>query len=135
MSEHLLVEIDDSLLPDGVSGACFDPVVLRGAAEARCRHPFDHEMVVKAWVVLHLLNAWEAGHAEKTLRREWAFNHPCSAALYSDDGELSCGGCMADFRRMDFDELEAHVKRLRLEAGARAATALSASSIPKEDAE
>lgn len=52
-------EVPDRYLPEGVSGSTFDPVVLRAAAEAHCRHPFDHEMKVKAWLVLWLIDEWE----------------------------------------------------------------------------
>jgi hypothetical protein len=55
------------LLPNGASASRFDPEVLRMRAEARNRHPFDHDMRVKAWVVLLLLNVWEASLE----RREW----------------------------------------------------------------
>ncbi len=52
-------EIPESYLPEGVSGSSFDPDVLRAAAEAHSRHPFDHQMEVKSWVILYLLDAWE----------------------------------------------------------------------------
>lgn len=48
--------VDDALLPDSVSGASWDPVVLTAAAEAYCRHEHDNDMPVKGWVVLTLLN-------------------------------------------------------------------------------
>src|SRR3954452_23647876 len=50
------VEIPREYLPDDIGGSSFDPVVLRAAAEAHSRHRFDHDMRVKGWVVLWLLD-------------------------------------------------------------------------------
>lgn len=52
--------IPDELLPDGISGASWDPELTRTIAEAKCRHRFDHTMEMKAWLVLHLLNERDA---------------------------------------------------------------------------
>jgi hypothetical protein len=58
----------------------------------------------------------ELGRAEALLRREWALNHGCDPiALYGDDGELSCAGCITDFRRMAIGDLRSRVTGLRLQ--------------------
>lgn len=56
--EDQIVEIPVEYFPKGVGPGSFDPRTLRLAAEAHCRHPFDHDMEVKAWVVLYLLDSW-----------------------------------------------------------------------------
>lgn len=40
-------------------------------------------------------------------RRLLALRHGCTALLYTDDGELQCGECGADFRRQTIAEIEA----------------------------
>lgn len=62
-----IIEIPDSYLPTGVSGASFDPDLLRAYAQAHCSHPFDHDMKIKAWVIWWLLDQMAAsneGHVE-----------------------------------------------------------------------
>ena len=48
------------LLPGKVGPAWWDPAMLRSAAEAHVRHSFDHDMILKAWVVLLLLESHAA---------------------------------------------------------------------------
>lgn len=59
--------------------------------------------------------------AEAALRREWWNNHGCLlSSSYGDDGEMQCGQCTTDFRRMPFDQLEERVGTLRRKAAALA---------------
>jgi hypothetical protein len=67
-------EIDESLLPDSVSGASWDPATLTALAEAHCRHAWDHNMEVKAWVVLTLLGERAAREAAEREREEMLLN-------------------------------------------------------------
>ena len=47
-----------------------------------------------------------AEEIEKRLRRELWLHHGCPlAALYGDDGEMSCGSCPADFGRWPIDDV------------------------------
>jgi hypothetical protein len=48
--------IPDGYLPSGVAASAFDPEVLRLAAEAQNAHAWNHEIQVKTWVLLHLLD-------------------------------------------------------------------------------
>lgn len=50
------------------------------------------------------------------LRREWWFNHGCNepAALYGDDGEMSCAKCNTDFKREDVYALKGKVLARRI---------------------
>lgn len=53
---------------------------------------------------------------ENLLRLEYWNNHGCNqSARYGDDGELQCGECITDFRRLPMQELVQHVARRRTE--------------------
>lgn len=54
--QEQFIDAPNEYLPNGAEASSFDPVVLRANAEAHNRHPFDHDMQVKAWVVLWLLD-------------------------------------------------------------------------------
>jgi len=58
-----LFEIPGHYFPEKVGPGSFDPDTLRAAAQAHCRHPFDHAMEVKAWVILYLLDVFAAAAA------------------------------------------------------------------------
>jgi hypothetical protein len=52
---------------------------------------------------------------ESALRRELWINHGCPhMALYGDDGEMQCGGCITDFKRMPIFDLIQKVADQRL---------------------
>lgn len=58
---------------------------------------------------------------EALLRREWWLNHACPVgSWYGDDGEMQCGACFTDFKRMPLSELYERVTFARMEAGAKA---------------
>lgn len=58
---------------------------------------------------------------EKDLRYElWLHHGHPFQALYGDDGEMQCGMCPADFKRMPLDELRELVRVRRMEAAAAA---------------
>lgn len=58
---------------------------------------------------------------EALLRREWWLNHACPAgSWYGDDGEMSCGACRLDFKRMPLPVLYERVTFARMEAAALA---------------
>lgn len=52
------------------------------------------------------------------LRRMLWLHHGCSvAALYGDDGEMSCGACRIDFKRMNpilIDKMMSQARSMRL---------------------
>ncbi len=52
--------IPDRYLPDGVSGSAFDPDVLRLSAQAHNHVMRADQFTVKPWVILYLLDVWEA---------------------------------------------------------------------------
>jgi hypothetical protein len=54
-----LVDIPQEYMPAGVHGGSFSPETLRMVAAAHIAHRFDHNMEVKAWVLLYLLDACE----------------------------------------------------------------------------
>lgn len=60
----------------------------------------------------------ESGEVEATkLRRLLWLRHGCPiASLYGDDGEMSCGQCRIDFKRMTADQIDATWKRDALRA-------------------
>jgi len=48
---------------------------------------------------------------EKNLRKLLWLKHGCSfSALYGDDGEMQCGICMIDFKRMSLEQIEEKLK-------------------------
>lgn len=50
-----------------------------------------------------------AHEIEQELRTEYWLNHGCGLfALYGDDGEMQCGMCLLDFKRMDLAVLKEH---------------------------
>lgn len=55
--------------------------------------------------------------AELQLARQWLWiNHGCDfGALYGDDGEMSCGNCHIDCKRMSIKEITDYIQRLRTE--------------------
>lgn len=58
---------------------------------------------------------------EALLRREWWLNHACPVgSWYGDDGEMSCGACRLDFKRMPIEVLYERVTWARVEAAAKA---------------
>lgn len=60
-AELRLVELPAKHLPEYVSSAAMDPDTLRIAAEAyAASHAASGEFTVKPWVVLYLLDVWEA---------------------------------------------------------------------------
>lgn len=61
---------------------------------------------------------------ETALRYELWVNHGCGfAALYGDDGEMSCGRCGWDFKRSDVLDTIEYVKGARLKRAAALAGA------------
>lgn len=57
---------------------------------------------------------------ELLLRKLLWLRHGCpSHTLYGDDGEMQCGQCMLDFRRMDVRDIEARFFELGLANAAR----------------
>jgi hypothetical protein len=51
-----------------------------------------------------------AADVERLLRREWWLNHGHDLpALYSDDGEMQCIACSADYKRDPLEELQRRV--------------------------
>lgn len=67
---------------------------------------------------------------ETALRYELWVNHGCAfAALYGDDGEMSCGMCGWDFKRSDVLDTIEYVKGARLK---RAAALAGAAAEPEE---
>lgn len=69
---------------------------------------------------------------ETALRYELWVNHGCGfAALYGDDGEMSCGRCGWDFKRSDVLDTIEYVKGARLK---RAAALAAAQEPPADDA-
>jgi hypothetical protein len=50
--------IPDEYLPEGVSGATWDPFMLRLIAQLHSEHPWSHTLTTKAWVVAWLLDEW-----------------------------------------------------------------------------
>jgi hypothetical protein len=70
---------------------------------------------------LALIRAQEREEATEGWRRLLAFHHGCNpAALYGDDGELACGLCRVDFKRIGAAELERRWFHEDLEALRRA---------------
>ena len=68
---------------------------------------------------------------ETALRYELWVNHGCGfAALYGDDGEMSCGMCGWDFKRSDVLDTIEYVKGVRLKRAA--ALAGAAAQEPQE---
>lgn len=62
---------------------------------------------------------------ERLLRLEWWSNHGCPVgSRYGDDGELSCGGCGLDFKRMPLEDLYVRVGAARAKVAAEAWRAL-----------
>ena len=54
---------------------------------------------------------------ELLLRRLlWLRHHGTTVGLYGDDGEMQCGKCMLDFRRMSVREIEARFFQLGIAA-------------------
>lgn len=52
---------------------------------------------------------------DQTLRMGWWLSHGCSVAtLYGDDGEMSCGACGIDFKRMRARDIETRLKNVRM---------------------
>ncbi len=82
----------------------------------------DREVMLRA--KLEAAREREAS-VERELRREWWLHHGHDYhALYGDDGEMSCGMCFLDFKRMPLEELRkallvVHAKRINeaLDAG------------------
>lgn len=67
---------------------------------------------------------------ERELRLEWWFNHGCpTAGLYGDDGEMQCGACGIDFRRMPITELLRQVQSVRLVRAAKTVQSTEAESV------
>lgn len=56
------VEIPEKYWCEGTSGTMFDPETLRAFAEMHRRHPFDHDVLVKAGIILFLLDAFTNGY-------------------------------------------------------------------------
>ena len=57
----------------------------------------------------------QSGFIESALRRELWMNHGCPfAALYGDDGEMQCGQCLVDFKRMPIADLVQKIADQRL---------------------
>jgi hypothetical protein len=108
-------EIDESLLPDGVSAASWDPVTLTARAEAHCRHAWDHNMEVKAWVVLTLLReraAREAAERERdTIREQYLESNGHWDAMWSKEQER------AEAAEAREQQLREALERLRDNAG------------------
>lgn len=89
------------------------------------RFPKEHELAEAAIAAKDELNALRsaptkvsgAEAAELQLARQWLWvNHGCDfAALYGDDGEMSCGNCHIDCKRMSIKEITDYIQRLRSE--------------------
>ena len=62
------------------------------------------------------LPAMTSEETEAALRYEWWCNHGCPDARYGDDGEMQCGLCVTDFKRLPLSDLQAHVALSRLRA-------------------
>ena len=57
----------------------------------------------------------QSAFIESALRRELWINHGCPfAALYGDDGEMQCGQCLIDFKRMPIADLVQKIADQRL---------------------
>lgn len=74
----------------------------------------------------------ERAKLEQSLRMEWWGGHGCHvAARYGDDGEMQCGSCATDFKRMPFPDLQKHVSDLRVRAACAAAAPACANHSPR----
>lgn len=60
-----------------------------------------------------LLDALEAAQLDsERLRKLLWIRHGCSiSALYGDDGELQCGRCLIDFKRLTAEKIESIFQR------------------------
>jgi hypothetical protein len=68
------------------------------------------------------------------LRVEWWNNHGCPLrARYGDDGELQCGACGIDFRRMGLKILQQRVMDMRLAALKQAAEPASPAQLLSQE--
>lgn len=71
---------------------------------------------------------------ETALRYELWVNHGCGfAALYGDDGEMSCGRCGWDFKRSDVLDTIEYVKGARLKRAAALAAAQESPAVKLAD--
>jgi hypothetical protein len=51
----------------------------------------------------------------RELRESWWLSHGCSfGALYGDDGEMNCGNCLADFKRLSGRDIAARLRNAAL---------------------
>ena len=78
-----LVPIPEAHQPEYVSGAAFDPDMLRLAAQTHADHRgIADEFRLKPWVVLYLLAVWEAAVEAAEWHAAQGSNHVTDAKLY-----------------------------------------------------
>lgn len=83
---------------------------LKEAQETIKEHPLTKKF--KSFIfnldTLSVVDGSEDGIADEMILRKLLWlNHKCDInALYGDDGELSCGNCLIDFKRMSAKAIE-----------------------------
>lgn len=126
MSERILdfEKADAEAMKSSLRGSEYDAafeVALEAQAQVRLTalesewdKTHDEEVALLGRLVVEYRTRAEAAEAE--LRMTWWMNHGCRpSAQYGDDGEMSCGCCAIDFKRMPLDEIRERMQNASVE--------------------